>query len=80
MVLLHRFEVDKHKGSKHEAKWERPCLLGDIAWHGRTGSLIDIQSGEVVQVRKGGLRECYNLDDMKLFVPFHAKILRNGTL
>ena len=80
LVLLHRFEVDKHKGRKLKAKWERQYLLGDISWHGWTGRLIDIQSGEVVGVRKGGLRERCHLDDMKLFVHFDAKILGRGKL
>ena len=80
LVLLRRFEGDKHKGRKLEAKWEGPYLLGDVSWHGRTGRLIDIQSGEVVRVRKGGLWERCHLDDMKLFVPFDAKILGRGKL
>ena len=55
MILLCCFEVAKYKGRKLEAKWKGPYLLGEIAWHGRIGRLIDIQSGEVVRVRKGGL-------------------------
>jgi len=80
LVLLRRFEVDKHKGKKLEAQWEGPYLLGDIAWHGRTARLIDIQSGKVVRVRKGGLRERCHLDDMKLFVPREEKTLGTGKL
>ena len=72
LVLLRRFEVDKHKGRKLEVKWEGPYLLGDVSWHGRTGRLIDIQSGEVVRVRKEGLRERCHLDEKQLLVPFDA--------
>ena len=80
LVLLRRFEVDKHKGRKLEAQWEGPYLLADLSWHGRMGRLIDIQSGKVVRVRKSGLQERCHLDDMKLFVPRNLKVLGSDEL
>ena len=69
LVLLRRFEVDKNKGKKLAARWEGPYLLTDLSWHKRSGRLRDINTGEVVRVRKGGLRERCHVNDMKLFVP-----------
>lgn len=69
LVLLRRFEVDKQHGRKFEPRWEGPYRLEDIAWHGRSGRLKDIRTGEVVRVRKGGLQERVHMDDLKVFVP-----------
>ena len=69
LVLLRRFEVDRNKGMKLAARWEGPYELTDLSWHKRSGRLRDINTGEVVRVRKGGLRERCHVNDMKLFVP-----------
>jgi hypothetical protein len=69
LVLLRRFEIDRHKGRKLEAQWEGPYRLTDLSWHGRSGRLQDLNSGEIVRVRKGGLKERCHVNDMKLFLP-----------
>ena len=68
LVLLRRFEIDKHKGRKLEARWEGPFRLSDISWHGRSGRLRDINTGELVKVRRAGLQERCHLNDLKRFV------------
>jgi len=68
LVLLRRFEVDRHQGRKLDAQWEGPYVLTDLPWHGRSGRLQDIQTGEIVRVRKGGLKERCHVNDMKRFV------------
>src|SRR5207237_10208114 len=37
LVLLRRFILDQCCGNKLEARWEGPYLLGDLAWHGKSG-------------------------------------------
>jgi len=68
LVLLRRFEVDRHQGRKLDAQWEGPYILTDLPWHRRSGRLQDIQTGEIVRVRKGGLKERCHVNDMKRFV------------
>jgi len=68
LVLLRRFEIDKHKGRKLEARWEGPFRLSDISWHGRSGRLRDINTRELVKVRRAGLQERCHLNDLKRFV------------
>jgi len=75
LVLLRRFEVDRHKGRKLDARWEGPYVLTDLSWHKRSGRLQDIQTGEIVRVRKGGLKERCHVNDMKLFVRRDNRIL-----
>lgn len=69
LVLLRRFEIDKHLGQKFQSRWEEPYRLADVAWHGRSGRLQDIGTGEVVRVRKEGLKERVHLNDLKVFIP-----------
>ena len=53
---------------KLAARWDGPYLLTDLSWHKRSGRLRDVNTGEVVRVRKGGLRERCHVNDIKLFV------------
>ena len=68
LVLLRRFDVAKHHGMKLESQWEGPYRLVDLAFHNNSGRLQDITTGEIVRVRKGGLKERVHVNDLKLFV------------
>ncbi|KAG0644330.1 hypothetical protein HOY80DRAFT_1029998 [Tuber brumale] len=52
-------------GSMLEARWEGPYILGDLAWHGKSGPLYDINTQELVQVKKCGLKDRVLLNDVK---------------
>jgi len=52
LVLLRRFILDQRRGSKLEARWEGPYLLGDLAYHGKSGRLYDLNTKELVRVKK----------------------------
>ena len=52
-VLLRRFEVNKHHGKKLESRWEGPYRLTDLSWHQQSGQLQDVQTGEIVNIRRG---------------------------
>ena len=39
----------------------------DIAFHTNSGRLQDLTSGEIVRVRKGGLKERVHVNDLKLY-------------
>jgi hypothetical protein len=69
LVLLRRMALDGRKTDKLEARWEGPFVLGDLAYHGRTGRLFDLNTGELVKVKPGGLRDRCHLDDLRVFVP-----------
>ena len=68
LVLLRRFLLDQRKGSKLEARWEGPYILSDLARHGKTGRLLDLNTGEVLGVKKGALRDCVHLNDLKIYL------------
>ena len=68
LVLFCRFEVAKSHGLKLESQWEGPYRLVQLSHHRRSGRLQDIETGEIVKVRKGGLRERVHVHDLKLFV------------
>jgi hypothetical protein len=63
LVLLRKFR----KGSKLEPLWEGPYRLVDLAYHSKSGRLQDITTGEIVQVKSGGLQESIHVNDMKLY-------------
>jgi len=46
LVLLRRFLLDQRKGSKLEARWEGPYVISDLAKHGKSGRLRDLNTGE----------------------------------
>ena len=69
LVLLRRFDMEKHHGMKLEPQWEGPYRLVQMAWHGRSGRLPDIQTGDLVRVKKGGLKERIHVNHLKLFCP-----------
>lgn len=75
LVPLRRFEAEKHHGMKLEPQWEGPYCLVDMAYHGKSGRLQDIQTGEIVRVKKGGLKERVHVNDLKLFCPRHGEKL-----
>ena len=54
---------------KLEPQWEGPYRLVHMAWHGRSGRLQDIQTGDLVRVKKGGLKERVHVNHLKLFCP-----------
>ena len=68
LVLLRRFQVAKHHGLKLESQWEGPYRLVDVSYHQRSGRLQDLESGDIIRVRQGGLRERVHVNDLKLFV------------
>jgi len=68
MVLLRRFILDQRRGSKLKARWEGPYLLGDLAYHGKSGRLYDLNTKELVRVKKGGLKDRVHLNDLKLYL------------
>ena len=55
LVLLRRFATDLYHGRKLEPRWEGPYWLADVAFHGRSGRLLDLYSGKVVRVRASGV-------------------------
>ena len=69
LVLLRRFDVGKRHGQKLETQWEGPYRLVDMAYHGRLARLQDIHTGDIVRVKKGGLRKQVHLNELKLFFP-----------
>jgi len=68
LVLLRRFILDQRRGNKLEARWEGPYVLSDLAWHGKSGRLRDLNTGEVVRVKKGALRDRVHLNDLKVYL------------
>ena len=52
---------------KLEPQLEGPYCLVQMAYHGKSGRLQDIQTGDIVRVNKGGLRERVHVNDLKLF-------------
>jgi hypothetical protein len=68
LVLLRRFETDVNRSLKLEPRWEGPYKLGDISYHGKSGRLFNITTGQLVKVRKSGAREKCHLNDLKLFL------------
>jgi hypothetical protein len=42
-VLLQRFETDVNRSLKLEPRWEGPCKLGDISYHGKSRRFDIIQ-------------------------------------
>jgi hypothetical protein len=69
LVLLRRMALDGRKTDKLEARWEGPFRLGDLAHHGRTGRLYDMNTGALVKVKPGGLKDRCHLDDLRVFLP-----------
>ena len=68
LVLLRRFILDQRKGSTLEGRWEGPYILSDLSWHGKSGRLLDINTGELVKVKKGALRHQVHLNDLKIYL------------
>ena len=68
LVLLRRFLLDQRKGSKLEARWEGPYILSDLAKDGKTGRLRDLNTREIVRVKKGALRDRVHLNDLKVYL------------
>jgi hypothetical protein len=68
LVLLRRFLLDQRHGNKLEPRWEGPYLLGDLAWHKKSGRLYDINTRELVKVKKGALKDRVHLNDLKLYL------------
>ena len=73
LVLLRRFDVAKSHGMKLETRWEGPYRLVEMAYHKKSGRLQDITTGEIVKVRKGGLKERVHVNDLKLFLQRNAR-------
>lgn len=69
LVLLRHFPLDQRRGSKLEARWEGAYILSDLSWHRRSGRLLDINTGELVRVKKGTLRNQVHLNDLKIYLP-----------
>jgi len=44
--------LDQRKGSRLEARWEGPYVLSDLAQHGKSGRLRDLNTREIVRVEK----------------------------
>ena len=73
LVLLRRFDVARSHGMKLENRWEGPFRLVEMAYHRKSGRLQDITTGEIVRVRKGGLKERVHVNDLKLFLQRDTK-------
>jgi len=73
LVLLRRFLLDQRKGSKLEARWEGPYVLSDLAKHGKSGRLRDLNTVELVRVKTGALRERVHLNDLKIYLRLRAE-------
>ena len=73
LVLLRRFDVARSHGMKLETRWEGPFRLVEMAYHQKSGRLQDITTGEIVRVRKGGLKERVHVNDLKLFLQRDTK-------
>ena len=73
LVLLRRFATDQYHGRKLEPRWEGPYRLADVAFHGRSGRLLDLYTGKVVRIKASGLKERCHLDDLKVFVPRRSR-------
>jgi hypothetical protein len=68
LVLLRRFRVVAHHGLKLEPLWEGPYRLVEMSYHGKSGRLQDLITGDIVRTRKGSLREKVHVNDLKLYV------------
>jgi len=68
LVLLRRFILNQRRGNKLEARWEGPYILSDLAWHGKSRRLRDLNTGEVVRVKKRALHDGVHLNDLKVYV------------
>lgn len=79
LVLLRRFSTDQYHGRKLEPRWEGPYRFADVAFHGRSGRVLDLHSGRVVRMRASGLKERCHLDDLKVFTPRRSKGEDKGT-
>jgi len=77
LVLLLRFILDQRRGSKLEPGWEGPYRFSDLAWYGKSGRLYDINTHELVRVKKGGLKDCLHLNDLKLYLTRPATVEAN---
>jgi len=73
LVLLRRFLLDQRRGNKLEAGWEGPYILADLSWHGKSGRLLDVNTRELVRVKKGALRNRVHLNDLKVYLQRGAK-------
>ena len=80
LVLLRRFLLDQRRGNKLEPRWEGPYRLGDLAWHGKTGRLYDINTRELMRVKKGGLKDRVHLNDLKLYLTRRTEEMNLVTL
>ena len=68
LVLLRRFQVAKHHGHELESQWEGPYRLVEVSYHKQSGRLQDLEWGDIIRVRQGGLRERVHVNDLKLFI------------
>jgi len=69
LVLLRRAALDNRRDKKLEPRWEGPFRLNDIAYHGRSGRLFDLSTGQLVKTKISGLKDRVQLDDLRVFVP-----------
>ena len=61
--------MDQRRGNKLEGRWEGPYILTDLSWHGKSGRLLDINTRELVRVKKGALHNRVHLNDLKVYLP-----------
>jgi len=73
LVLLRRFLLDQRRGNKLGARWEGPYILADLSWHGKSGRLLDVNTRELVRVKKGALRNRVHLNNLKVYLQRGAK-------
>ena len=59
---------DQRRGSKLKPGWEGLYVLSDLAWHRKSGRLLDFNTGEVMRVKKGALRDQVHLNDLKVYL------------
>ena len=69
MVLLRQFLIHQRKGNKFEVRWDGLYILSDISGHSKSGRLLDINTKQLVPVKRGALRHQVHLNDLKLYLP-----------
>jgi hypothetical protein len=67
-VLLRRAARDNRYDKKLEARWEGPFRLGNLAYHGRSGRLYDLITGQLVKTKQAGLKDHVHMDDLQIYV------------
>ena len=66
-MLIRRFILDQSRGIKLEPRREGTYGLLDFAWLGKSGLLWDLNTSEVVRVKKGALSNSVHLNNLTIY-------------